>query len=180
MLEALIRTKSSPCSDKRAGDIICVKLKEFADWGSMERRVHMVSDWNDEALELSMRGEFEKTKVPPIVVTPYKECEHCIILDEEGKKIFEGNVTKTRSKKYFNIDLETQEEKNESEVSQEFEQNKEFARSESLKQKPGPPIGQDVPVSNNEQYLDYLNSLQKQLSKFNIETQIIDGKLVRV
>jgi len=180
MLEALIRTKNSPCSDKRAGDIICVKLKEFADWGAMEKRVHMVLDWQDEDLESTMTANLQETKVAPIVVTPYKELEHCSIFNEEGDKIFDGEVTKTRSKKYFNIESGVQAEKSESEILQEFEDNKIFAINESRKEKPGPQIGDEVPVSNNEQYLEYLQSLKENLSKYNIITEIIDGKLVRV
>ena len=52
MLEALIRTKDSVGLDKRRGDVICVKLKEFADWGSMEIRVHQPVNWIDDELSL--------------------------------------------------------------------------------------------------------------------------------
>tara|TARA_R100000315_G_C5226034_1_gene137091 strand:+ start:997 stop:1539 length:543 start_codon:yes stop_codon:yes gene_type:complete len=180
MLEALIRTKNSACADKRGGDVICVKLKEFADWGAMEQRVHMVLDWDDESLEESMRQQLGKTKSPPTVVTPYKEVENCTIFDNNGIKIYEGDVTKTRSKKYFNIELGEAKEKTDEEVSQEFESNKEFAKTECLKTKPGPPVGDETPIHNNQKYLDYLDTLSEQLSRYGIKTEIIDGKLVRV
>lgn len=180
MLEALIRTKNSACADKRAGDVICVKLKEFADWGAMEQRVHTVLDWQDEELETAMREKLTETGVPPVRVTPYKECQYHSILNDDGNKIFEGEITKTRSKKYFNIELGQQEEKQESQILEEFEQNIQFTKNECLKDKPCPPIGNQITISNNEQYLKYLEDMKINLSKYGIKTEIIDGKLVRV
>jgi len=174
MLEALIRTKNSACSDKRQGDVICVKLKDFADWGAMERRVHMVVDWEDDYLENEMREKNTTT-----VVTPYKMNEQCSINDTKGNQIFYGSVTKTRSKKYFDIQLEIQKEKHEQDILKEFEENKEFIKSECLKKKPMPKIDSSS-INDNAEYLDYLNKMQKHLSSLNIKTKIIDGKIVRV
>jgi len=184
MLEALIRTKNSPCADKRRGDVICVKLKAFADWGAMERRVHAVADWEDEELESSMRDSLAKTGVAPIKVTPYKECEYCNIFSDDENKIFEGNITKTRSKKYFDFILQAQQEKSQEQISQEFESNKEFTKNEILKEKPGLTIEAEeikiVKKEEEEEYSSYLDTLKEQLSKYNIKTEIINGKLVRV
>ena len=174
MLEALIRTKSSPCSDKRKGDVICIKLKELADWGAMERRVHMVVDWEDDELEFVMRKEGSTT-----AVTPYKTNEPCSIDNSTGEHLFYSKLTATRSKKYFDIDLGMQAEKDEKQISQEFEENKEFAKNQYLKEKPDPSI-QSVSVADNKQYLEHLSNLQKELHKLGIKTEIIDGKLVRV
>ena len=124
MLEALIRTKSSPCSDKRAGDIICVKLKEFADWGSMEIRVHKVVDWEDKELEKSMRDYFDLNGIFPVETTPYKIMEECVIKDQNGQEVYGGPVTKTRSIKYFDIEENTQKEKSSEQIGLEFEFNK--------------------------------------------------------
>jgi len=185
MLEALIRTKNSPCSDKRAGDVICVKLKELAEWGAMEKRVHDVVDWQDDELESSMRETFAKTGIGPIKVTPYKECENCIIFNDGGEtRIFEGEVTKTRSKKYFDFILQAQQEKSQEQILQEFEANKEFTKNEVLKEKPGVPIKieevQTYEKKQQEKYVGYLETLKGQLSKHGVKTEIIDGKLVRV
>ena len=61
MLEALIRTKMSG-KDKRMGDVICVKLSEHADWGSLELRVHQAVPWHDYDLEQRLRSLIEVNK----------------------------------------------------------------------------------------------------------------------
>ena len=66
MLSALIRRDNSEISDKRRGDVICVKLSEFAAWGKVESVVHHVTEWEDFDLEESMRQELESTGISPV------------------------------------------------------------------------------------------------------------------
>ena len=159
------------------GDVICVKLKDFADWGAMERRVHMTVDWRDEDLENQMREDGLTT-----IITPYKTTEECAVYsDENENQIFFGNVTKSRSVKYYNIELGIQSEKTDSEILEEFEKNKEFVKNEIIREKPSPEsVLRGAPIEDNEAYTNYLIKLKEDLSKLNIVTEIIDGKLVRV
>ena len=134
MLEALIRTKESKSSEKKLGDVICVKLKEFSDWGSMETRVHMVVDWEDSKLEKCMRNYFELNGI----FTPYKIVENCCLKDSGGNEIYNGPVIKTRSKKYFNIQEGCQKEKSIEQINLEFEFNKIIKLKDAIKSKPKP------------------------------------------
>tara|TARA_R110000824_G_scaffold14899_10_gene63060 strand:+ start:843 stop:1337 length:495 start_codon:yes stop_codon:yes gene_type:complete len=134
MLEALIRTKASRGTDKYRGDVICVKIKELADWGSMEIRIHKVVDWQDEELEKSMREQFDKTGIPQVVITPYKETERAELL-EDGELIAILTATKTRSSKYFDLDLNEQKIKTQEDILAEFELNKATTKEEVLKLK---------------------------------------------
>ena len=136
MLEALIRTKGSSFSEKNKGDVICLKLKEFADWGSMEIRVHKVVDWEDSDVEKSMRNYFELNGILPIETSPYKVVEHCIIENENGDQIYNGPITKTRSKKYFDIEENSQKEKSSEQIGLEFQFNKLIKLNEINKKKP--------------------------------------------
>ena len=137
MLQALIRTKESNSSDKCRGDVICIKLKEHADWGSMEIRIHKAVDWEDEELEQSMRSQFDETGIAPVLITPYRESEYTE-LTESGQVISEDAVTKTRSRKYFDLDSNEQKVKSDEKVGTEFELNKFRAKTEILKAKPSP------------------------------------------
>ena len=138
MLEALIRTKEFKSSEKKLGDVICVKLKEFADWGSMETRVHMVVDWEDPELEKRMRNYFESNGIFPVETTPYKIIEHCCLKDSGGNEIYNGPVIKTRSKKYFNIQEGCQKQKSSEQINLEFESNKFIKLKDVIKSKPKP------------------------------------------
>lgn len=91
MLEALIRVNKDAKKDKKRGDVICVKLSELAEWGTEELKYHQAVRWFDDELEIKMRRDFEKTGIYPVEIAPYKE--------------FQGNVLKTRSRKYLNLDL---------------------------------------------------------------------------
>ena len=104
MLEALIRTKNSRAYDKGPGDVICIKLEGFADWGSMETRVHQVVPWIDDELELQLREEIKKTGTVDARITPYKQVETVDFVNYRGDLICSKEVTKTRSYKYFNIE----------------------------------------------------------------------------
>ena len=158
MLQALIRTKESNSSDKCRGDVICIKLKEHADWGSMEIRIHKVVDWEDDELERLMRGQLDKTGIPPVLITPYKESEYTEII-ENGQVLSEENVTKTRSRKYFDLDLNQQKVKSDEIVNTEFEINKATIKKETLKVK---PVTIDSTVNNAESEL-----LESYRSKLN-------------
>lgn len=149
MLEALIRTRESNISDKCRGDVICVKLKEHADWGSMEIRIHKVVDWDDSELEQSMREQLNKTGIPPVLITPYKESEYTEIT-ENGHVLSEENVTKTRSRKYFDLDSNEQKVKSEEAVNTEFEINKVTIKKETLRVK---PVTIDASSNNAEEEL---------------------------
>ena len=153
MLEALIRTKDSGLnSDKRRGDIICVKLKLYSsakNWGQEERRVHRVIPYEDQELETKMMSEMSRTGITPVFITPYKKTEITELFDESGNSLGIFEITKTRSQKYLDIDSIPEESdfkkiieagntqllrsgdlkdyfknKTEEEISQEFEQNK--------------------------------------------------------
>lgn len=184
MLEALIRTKDSASFDKRKGDVICLKLKEFSEWGAMEQRVHMVTDWEDSEIELEMRESFNKTGIPPVFITPYKKTSEQEVFDNNGNKIYSGEITITRSEQYFNLDTGEKLEKTSSQITQEFEENVEAIKAEVLKEKPKPEAEEQMTSEESQkvadEYSNYLLKLQKDLSKYNIKTQIIDGKLVRV
>ena len=174
MLEALIRKKNSGGLDKFPGDVICVKLKEAADWGSTEIRVHQVVDWEDSELESSMRDEFNSSGTPPVRITPYKVSELCEILDEEGKCIYKGSITKTRSKKYFNFLNNAQDEKTSQEMEDEFESNQQNIKREILKEKPSPPK-KTTSISPEEEKL--LNDYVGALKSIGIRSDIVDGKI---
>jgi len=158
MLQALIRTKESNSSDKCRGDVICIKLKEHADWGSMEIRIHKVVDWEDDELEQSMRSQFDETGIPPVLITPYRESEHTE-LTEGGRVISEDVVTKTRSRKYFDLDLNEQKVKSEEVVNIEFELNKARVKKETLKAKPS---SVNLPSYSNE--ADLLENYRRSLN----------------
>tara|TARA_Y100000592_G_scaffold100649_1_gene181724 strand:+ start:3441 stop:3788 length:348 start_codon:yes stop_codon:yes gene_type:complete len=111
MLSALIRRNDSEISDKRRGDVICVKLSEFAAWGKVESVVHHVTEWEDFDLEESMRQELESTGISPVRTTPYK------IIDNET------NTTKTRSEKYFDFLSGEQRDKTTEQIESEFQTN---------------------------------------------------------
>ena len=159
MLEALIRTKNSKSLDKRMGDVICVKLKEKANWGAMEIRVHQPVDWEDESLEKQMRIDGIDTKI-----TPYKQIkkEHFFV-DKNGDILCICDVTLTRSRKYFDIDSIEDEDlklkiisdeyfvsildsknliktKNKKDIKNEFRANCSAQRHEIEKKKPSPEI----------------------------------------
>ena len=114
MLEALIRTKDSDSSSKRLGDVICIKLQEFAGWSKFESSVHKVVEWEDSELETSMRQELEDTGLSPIATTPYIEIDT------------ESNITKTRSKKYLDLDKNKPLTKTSLQIEEEFESNKQI------------------------------------------------------
>ena len=114
MLEALIRTKDSHSSDKRLGDVICIKLQEFAGWSKFESSVHKVVEWEDSYLEKQMRLEFAETGLSPIATTPYLEID-------AG-----SNITKVRSKKYFDFDKNKPSMKTSLQIEEEFECNKQI------------------------------------------------------
>ena len=144
----------------------------------------MVVDWEDAELESSMRGELSKTGVATTVITPYKNETPCFLYDDDGSKIFSGTITKTRSEKYFDMDLGVPSEKSENQVSQEFEENKIFVKDEIVKEKPTAQHEQFVIDSALQEeaataYSEYLHRMQADLAKYGIPTQIIDGKLVR-
>ena len=91
MLQALIRT-SKDSLGKRRGDVICVKLKEYADWGSEELKFHQPVDWKDEDLENKMREHLKCNFGGfPVVSLPYK-------------LVSETEVCKTRSSKFFDFE----------------------------------------------------------------------------
>tara|TARA_B100000287_G_scaffold429031_1_gene481535 strand:+ start:409 stop:1035 length:627 start_codon:yes stop_codon:yes gene_type:complete len=203
MLEALIRTKDSENSDKCCGDVICLKLKEHSDWGALERRVHQVVDWEDEQIESQMRADFKNTGVPPVLITPYKEVENTTIYDDDGFKIAEKQVTKTRSKKFFNInkiadeslkakiqgDFEEVvldnnmgliEDKSEQQILDEFIFNKNAERLHAIQNK----INYILESKKDRKQLNdlNLNYLRKQLwllRKRGVNADIVDGKIVR-
>lgn len=174
MLEALIRKKNSGGLDKFPGDVICVKLKEFADWGATEVRVHKVVDWEDSELESLMRSELNNSGSPPVRITPYKILEQCEILNDEGVCIHKGSVTKTRSKKYFNFSKNNQDEKTEKDIEEEFEKNKLNIKAEILKDKPSPPNKTKVMPEEEEKVL---NTYVKALKSIGIKSGIVDGKI---
>lgn len=158
MLQALIRTQESNKSDKRRGDVICIKLKEYADWGSMEIRIHKVVNWEDDELEESMRGQFDNTGIPPVFTTPYKETEYTE-LTENGQVISEEIITKTRSRRYFDLESNEQKIKSDERVHTEFELNKARAKIEILKSKPSPV---NKTFANTEE--DLLDSYRRNLN----------------
>ena len=97
MLQALIRTKNSSSYDgKRRGEVICVKLKEFADWGGMEIRVHQPVDWIDSELEDEMRLEYNKTGIAPIRLTPYVDEEEVEFINTSGFLLARVSVIKNQ------------------------------------------------------------------------------------
>jgi hypothetical protein len=114
MLEALIRTKDSDSSSKRLGDVICIKLQEFAGWSKFESSVHKVVEWEDQGLERKMREELEKTGLSPIATTPYMEID------------LESNLIKTRSKIYFNLNENRAVPKTPEQLRNELEANKQI------------------------------------------------------
>ena len=116
MLEALIRTKDGDMSNKRAGDVICIKLQEFSGWSYFERSVHKVVEWEDQELEKTMREELSKTGLSPIATTPYMEIDS------------DSSLVKTRSSMYFDFNDNKPTTKTPEQVSSEFEMNKKFWR----------------------------------------------------
>jgi len=154
-LEALIRVRQEASFHKRSGDVICIKLKEHADWGKEEVKFHQAVPWFDEKLESKMRREWLETGIFPVAVTPYKIDEKFYL--KYRKKTYEKSILKTRSYKYFDINELTEEirqniisdnvvedlnhidldkiktcikTKTEEEISLEFEKNKKMALGE--------------------------------------------------
>jgi len=152
MLEALIRTKKSKSSEKKLGDVICLKLKEFADWGSMEIRVHNVVDWQDEELEKLMREKLEITGIPQVLTTPYKQVEHTLV--DENMSM---TVTRTRSSKFFDFDSNQQKVKTEEEILTEFQINKAKAIKQLEKIQNEQTPGYDFEGPLLERYREYVN-----------------------
>jgi len=182
MLEALIRTKKSIAPNKLRGDVICLKLKEFADWGSMEIRIHQPCPWVDERLEKLMREELDRSGIPPTEITPYKQSESVDFLNYYGELSCRKEVTKTRSRVYLNIDAITNEhlkrdvinddlavdlykvvgidivsyiqEKTEEQINKEFNYNKILVQKEIDKIKPTPLKKETVSI-DEEKLLEY-------------------------
>ena len=197
MLEALIRTKHSASSDKRRGDVICVKLQEFADWGSMEIRAHQPILWLDDDLEFEMRQELEKTGIAPISITPYKEEVLVEFIGESGLLIAEKNITTTRSRKYFDIDSiedinlrnmiigdgvavelgdvsELIKTKTQEQVDEEFEFNKNNER-EIIQRKL-----RNSDIDETQEIIKVLTKIQQELKEDGVSIDLIDGKFVEV
>ena len=195
MLEALIRTKDSVGLDKRRGDVICVKLKEFADWGSMEIRVHQPVNWIDDELESRMKKELKKTGLPPTSITPYKESEEVKFSDESGEIFAKTEVTKTRSKKYFDFDsildtnlknkiFENEEavyleefhikSKTEEQINLEFMSNKKLMRTEMLK---NTPSDNTYRLTAHEDEINALRSMLHILELDGKDTTYINSKI---
>jgi len=172
MLEALIRKKESGGLDKFQGDVICVKLKELSDWGATEIRVHKVVEWQDEELENSMREELAIRGASPVRITPYKILEKCEILDDKGQSIYNGDVTKTRSSKYFNIDSGKQEEKSAERIQKEFELNKRKLKEDILKDKPAVKQ-ENKSISDDEKQI--LDKYVEALKSIGVTSDVVDG-----
>ena len=199
MLQALIRTKNSSSYDgKRRGDVICVKLKEFANWGGMEIRVHQPVDWIDSELEDEMRLEYNETGVEPIRLTPYAEEEEVEFINTSGFLLARVNVTKTRSRKYLDIDsiedinLKNQvigdgaaaelndfesliKDKTEEQISEEFQSNKSETRKLLEKR-----MADKDEVTETQEIIKALNKIKKQLQLDGISIDIVDGKFLEV
>ena len=196
MLSALIRTKSPIASEKRRGDVICVKLSELADWGSMEIRVHQPTMWVDSELEDEMRLEFEKTGIPPVRITPYKQEELVHFIGESGLTIARKKVVKTRSSKYLDIDsiedINTRnlitgdgvaydlgdatmliKDKTEEQIKEEFEFNKSVER-ESIERMMKNNTGQSYEI------IKVLSKIKKELKEDGVSIDIVDGKFMEV
>ena len=174
MLEALIRKKENGGLDKFQGDVICVKLKELADWGATEIRVHKVVEWKDEDLENSMRNELKFKGAAPVRVTPYKILEKCEIFNEEGQCIYDGDITKTRSIKYFFLQSNKQEEKSTKKIQAEFDLNKQKIKKEILKNKPSPSPTQKEKVMSEEER-QILKKYVEALKAIGVSSDVIDG-----
>ena len=143
----------------------------------------MVVDWEDEDKESEMRGILEKNGFPPVITTPYKKTSEQEVYDEFGNKIYFGEITITRSEKYFNIDTGEKLNKTESEISNEFNKNVEIIKQQILTEKPSPETPKEETENAEkieQEYSSYLLKLQRDLMKYNIKTEIINGKLVRV
>ena len=199
MLQALIRTKDSSSYDgKRRGDVICVKLKEFADWGAVEIRVHQPVDWIDADLESEMRSEYSETGIAPIRITPYLHKEEVEFIGTSGVVLARFDVTKTRSTKYLDIDsIENTNIKNQvigdgaavelngyehlikdkttEELFEEFESNK----SQTRRLLEG-RMADKAEITETEEIIKALNTIKKQLRLDGISIDIIDGKFVEV
>jgi hypothetical protein len=197
MLSALIRTKSPVASEKRRGDVICVKLYELADWGGMEIRVHQPCMWVDESLENEMRSEFKKTGIPPVRITPYKREALVEFIGESGLTMAIKNVIKTRSSKYLDIDsiedintknqiigngiafelgdvTELIKDKTQAQIEEEFKFNKNNERE---------AIERIISGSNKNdahKIIKQLSKIRKELEDDGVDIDIIDGKFVEV
>ena len=170
MLEALIRKENSPESDKCRGDVICVKLKEFASWGLMEREVHAVVDWRDEELEKRMLQIFETSDDPPVAITPYKQ-EKSVSFGAESLI-----VTETRSSKYFDLKTKKQKNKTAKQIKKEFNSNKKNAIEQYCKKK---PVNKPIPIkkkSNDD--LKILQVYVDQLESYGVKASIVDNQIV--
>lgn len=111
--------------DKRMGDVICVKLSEHAEWGSLEMRVHQPVPWLDYDLEQQMRSLIVANidtpgYAPPAIITPYKLSEPTEIKNDNGKTISLVDVTLTRSLKYLDFGQIKSEELRNKMISNEF------------------------------------------------------------
>ena len=73
----------------------------------------------------------------PFLITPYKETEYTE-LTENGQVVAEEIITKTRSRRYFDLESNEQKIKSDERVHTEFELNKARAKTEILKAKPSP------------------------------------------
>ena len=110
MLQALIRT-SEDTPGKRRGDVICIKIKEYADWGSEELKFHQPVDWEDQDLEKKMKEHLKCNFGGfPIVALPYKKTKPVDVFsiipykNSGHKKISEIEVCTTRSSKFFDFE----------------------------------------------------------------------------
>tara|TARA_R110000824_G_scaffold97267_1_gene232303 strand:+ start:2451 stop:3047 length:597 start_codon:yes stop_codon:yes gene_type:complete len=196
MLSALIRTKSPMASEKRRGDVICIKLFELADWGGMEIRVHQPTMWVDSELENEMRLEFEKTGIPPVRITPYKQEQTVEFIGESGLTIARKKVVKTRSSKYLDIDsIEDTNTKNliigdgvaysltdatglikdktEEQIEEEFEFNKNVQREavERMMNNDKDPSSEIIKI---------LSKIKRELKEDGVSIDIVDGKFMEV
>ena len=199
MLQALIRTKDSSSYDgKRRGDVICVKLKEFADWGALEIRVHQPVNWIDADLEAEMRLEYSNTGFAPVRITPYAESEEVEFINTSGYRLAKVDVAKTRSRKYLDIDsiqdinIKNQvigngaaveindfesliKDKTEEQILEEFESN----RSETRKLLEKRMADKDK-ITDTQEIIKALNKIKKQLELDGVSIEIIDGKFLEV
>jgi len=199
MLQALIRTKDSSSYDgKRRGDVICVKLKEFAYWGALEIRVHQPVDWIDEELESEMRLEYSNTGSAPVRITPYSESEEVEFINTSGYRLAKVDVAKTRSRKYLDIDaiqdinIKNQvigngaaveingfesliKNKTEEQILEEFESNKSETRKLLEKR-----MSDKDNITDTQEIIKALNKIKKQLELDGVSIEIIDGKFLEV
>ena len=93
--------------------------------------------------------------------------------DGNNHAVSKEHVTKTRSRKYFDINSNTQRVKTDEEVLLEFSDNKSNFMEEAMKDKPAPH-----PETPTEGEAEILTEYQKILRAHGINTKIINGKIV--